>query len=165
MRQRRGLLLLSKVMISQRAKYAFKALFALVRSSGRVVQSREIAASEQIPQSFLEQILLDLRRGGIVGSRRGKEGGHFLAVDAAAVSCGKVLRLIDGPIAPLPCLSRTAYRRCDDCRDEDSCAVRHVFADGYRAMIEVLEGSSLLDAYRRSCAAGDDPRVFAGADI
>ena len=70
-----------------------------------------------------------------------------------------------GRSRPLPCLSRTAYRRCEDCRDEGSCAVRHLFADGYEAMIAALESASLLDAYRRSCAAGDDPRVFAGADI
>jgi Rrf2 family protein len=158
-------LLLSRPMISQKARYAFKALFALVRAEGRLVQSREIAAAENIPQSFLEQILLELRRAGLVGSRRGKVGGHYLLKDPAKINCGQVLRLIDGPIAPLPCLSRTAYRRCDDCRDEQTCAVRHLFADGYAAMIEALEAASLLAAARR--AEGEPPvdSHFHGADI
>jgi Rrf2 family protein len=140
-------------MISQRARYAFKALFALARAGDGLVQAAEIASAEQIPRSFLEQILIELRRGGLVASRRGKDGGHFLSRDAATISCGEVLRLVDGPIAPLPCLSRTAYRRCADCRDEESCAVRHLFADGYEAMIATLEATSLADAARRAVAA------------
>jgi Rrf2 family protein len=152
-------------MISQRARYAFKALFALVRAEGRIVQSKEIAAAEQIPQSFLEQILLDLRRAGLVGSRRGKVGGHYLLKDPATINCGQVLRLIDGPIAPLPCLSRTAYRRCDDCSDEGSCAVRHLFADGYQALIGALEAASLLEASRRADGHPVDPSLSLGAHI
>ncbi|MDQ0474430.1 RrF2 family transcriptional regulator [Labrys wisconsinensis] len=152
-------------MISQKARYAFKALFALVRAGDRVVQAREIASTEQIPQSFLEQILLDLRRGGLVGSRRGKVGGHYLVKDPAEISCGQVLRLIDGPIAPLPCLSKTAYRRCDDCRDERACAVRHLFADGYAAMIGALENASLLEASRRADGTAAAETIIAGAYI
>jgi Rrf2 family protein len=152
-------------MISQRARYAFKALFALVRAEGRVMQSREIAAAEKIPQSFLEQILLDLRRAGLVASRRGKEGGHYLVKDPKLISCGQVLRLIDGPIAPLPCLSRTAYRRCADCRDEGSCAVRHLFAEGYAAMIGSLEQTSLAEADRHARLSEDGATLSAGAHI
>lgn len=152
-------------MISQRARYAFKALFALVRANGAIVQSREIAAQEQIPQSFLEQILADLRRGGLVGSRRGKEGGHFLARDPTRIDCGQVLRLIDGPIAPLPCLSRTAYRRCEDCRDEARCAVRHLFAEGYAAMITRLEATTLADAVDRAGGRTSAMDAFVGAGI
>lgn len=152
-------------MISQKARYAFKALFALARSEGRQVQSREIAASENIPQSFLEQILLDLKRAGIVGSRRGRDGGFFLLKDAGELACGQVLRLIDGPIAPLPCLSRTAYRRCDDCQDERSCAVRQVFADGYGALIAALEGMSIAEAAARAEGAKAQGMAFQGAYI
>lgn len=140
-------------MISQRARYAFKALFALARAGDVHVRAAEIAVAEQIPHSFLEQILIELRRGGLVASRRGKDGGHSLSRDAATISCGEVLRLVDGPIAPLPCLSRTAYRRCLDCTDEDSCSVRHLFAEGYEAMIAKLEATSLADAARRASAA------------
>lgn len=152
-------------MISQKARYAFKALFALVRADDRLVTSREMAASEQIPQSFLEQILLDLRRGGLIASRRGKVGGHELAADPATITCGQVLRLIDGPIAPLPCLSRTAYRRCSDCRDERACAVRHLFAEGHAAMIGALDGTSLQEAARRAETGREDGTVLQGAYI
>ena len=152
-------------MISQKARYAFKALFALARQTDGVVQSREIAQSEQIPQSFLEQILLDLNRAGIVASRRGREGGFYLLKDPTQLDCGQVLRLIDGPIAPLPCLSKTAYRRCDDCRDERSCAVRQVFADGYSALVGTLEGMTIAEAVARSEGARADGTVSEGAYI
>lgn len=134
-------------MISQKARYAFKALIALAHAgTGVSRQARDIATSEQIPQSFLEQILLDLRRAGLVGSRRGRDGGHMLLKDAGAISLGQVLRIIDGPVAPLPCLSRTAYRRCDDCVDETACGVRRVFGMAYEANLEVLEQTTIADA-------------------
>ena len=88
----------------------------------------EIAASEQIPRKFLEQILLELKRHGIVQSRRGRFGGYELLMPADRITFGQVLRILDGPIAPLPCLSRIAYRRCADCQSEESCEVRRVFA-------------------------------------
>jgi Rrf2 family protein len=134
-------------MISQKARYAFKAIIALSDSrSDECRQARDIAKSEQIPQSFLEQILLELRRAGLVASRRGRDGGHFLLRDPADITFGEVLRLIDGPVAPLPCLSRTAYRRCHDCKDEKSCVMRHGFGRAYNATLEVLERTSIADA-------------------
>jgi Rrf2 family protein len=141
-------------MISQKARYAFKALVALARlDPGASLQAREIAAREQIPQSFLEQILLELKRAGVVRSRRGREGGYALAKDPNAVSFGQVLRLIDGPVAPLPCLSRTAYRRCDDCRDEAACEIRRVFARLYDAQLALLESTTIGDALLAAPAA------------
>jgi Rrf2 family protein len=140
-------------MISQKARYAFKALLALTRAGeGRSLQTRDIAAVERIPQSFLEQILIVLKRAGLVGSRRGPEGGHFLIKDPAAITFGQVLRLIDGPVAPLPCLSRTAYRRCEDCTDEATCGVRKVFGEAYDATLEVLDRTTVADA---AAHAGD----------
>jgi Rrf2 family protein len=134
-------------MISQKARYAFKALIALAREGhGASLQAREISTQETIPQSFLEQILLDLKRAGIVGSRRGREGGYTLIKDPNAISFGQVLRLIDGPVAPLPCLSRTAYRRCDDCADESRCELRRVFGRIYDAQVELLDSTSIGDA-------------------
>lgn len=150
-------------MISQKARYAFKAIIALSGSrSDKCRQARDIAESEQIPQSFLEQILLELRRAGLVASRRGREGGHFLLKDPADITFGEVLRLIDGPVAPLPCLSRTAYRRCRDCKDEKACVMRRGFGRAYNATLEVLERTSIADA----CAdAGelDNPPIAAYA--
>jgi Rrf2 family protein len=133
-------------MISQKARYAFKALIALARDPGESLQARTIAVAEQIPQSFLEQILLELKRSGMVGSRRGRDGGYFLIKPPADISFGQVLRLVDGPVAPLPCLSRTAYRRCDDCHDEASCEVRRVFAGVYDVQVEVLDKTTIADA-------------------
>ncbi|MEJ1158658.1 RrF2 family transcriptional regulator [Prosthecomicrobium sp. N25] len=134
-------------MISQKARYAFKALIALAREGhGASLQAREISSRESIPQSFLEQILLDLKRAGIVGSRRGREGGYTLIKDPTTVSFGQVLRLIDGPVAPLPCLSRTAYRRCEDCADETRCELRRVFAKIYDAQVDLLDHTSIGDA-------------------
>ena len=113
-------------MISQKAKYAFHALVALARTNSLMVG--EIAAQERIPRKFLEQILLELKRHGIVQSKRGKFGGYGLLMPANRITFGQVLRILDGPIAPLPCLSKIAYRRCADCQTEENCEIRRVFA-------------------------------------
>jgi Rrf2 family protein len=125
-------------MISQRAKYALHALLALARADGSLMVG-EIAAAEQIPRKFLEQILLELKRHGLVQSRRGRSGGYGLLKRADEITFGQVLRIIDGPIAPLPCLSRIAYRRCADCLDEESCDVRRVFAKVAEQVRSVLD--------------------------
>src|SRR6185312_3855940 len=116
-------------MISQRAKYALRALVALVGArSGEPLMISEISRQKAIPKKFLEQILLDLKRAGIVESRRGRLGGYVLARPAERITFGEVLRLVDGPVALLPCLRRIAYRRCADCADEGNCEIRRVFA-------------------------------------
>ena len=138
-------------MISQKAKYAFKALFALARAEDEGRQIQEIALAEKLPRHFLEHILLDLKRHGLVSSRRGKHGGYRLLKDPQSITIGQVLRIVDGPVAPLPCLSRTAYERCADCVDESTCQVRRAFADVYRAQVEILDKRTLADAL----AAGD----------
>ncbi|WP_020178435.1 Rrf2 family transcriptional regulator [Methylopila sp. M107] len=143
-------------MISQKAKYALKALVALARTeSGKPCAIRDIAARERIPQSFLEQILIELRRAGLVESRRGKDGGYLLAAAPSEIGLGRVLRIVDGPLAPLPCLSRTAYRRCADCPDEAACTVRAVFLEVYETTIAVMDRTTLADAL--GSAAGETP--------
>jgi Rrf2 family protein len=138
-------------MISQRARYAFKALFRLARAGvGESMQIKDICEADQIPRPFLEQILLELKRSGFLGSRRGKEGGYFLLRDPSQITIAAVLRLLDGPFAPLPCLSKTAYRRCDDCADEASCDLRRVFAEVYGKMLNVLEAQTLASALKES---------------
>lgn len=133
-------------MISQKAKYAFKALLHLAaQPRDRTVHIEEIARAEGISRKFLEQILLELKRRGLIASRRGRAGGYVLIKPANEVTIGQVLRIIDGPIAPLPCLSRTAYRRCADCRDEAKCNVRHLFAHTYEAMLAAMDESTLAD--------------------
>jgi Rrf2 family protein len=98
-----------------------------------------IAAQQRIPCKFLEHILLDLKRHGIVQSRRGKFGGYALRIPADRITFGQVLRILDGPIAPLACLSATAYQRCADCQTEESCEIRRVFAKVAESTRQVLE--------------------------
>ena len=136
-------------MISQKAKYALRALVALVRATpGECRMISEISREQAIPKKFLEQILLELTRAGIVMSRRGRLGGYELLRTPDKITFGEVLRLIDGPIAPLPCLSKIAYRRCEDCRDEATCEIRQVFGRVAEATREVLDATTLADAVR-----------------
>ena len=123
-----GLLGDKQSMISQRAKYALRALVALARTETGSMTIVEIATTQKIPRKFLEQILLQMKYEGILASRRGKLGGYALGKPAAKITFGEVLRLIDGPIAPLPCLSKFYYERCTDCLDEGTCEIRRVFS-------------------------------------
>jgi Rrf2 family protein len=147
-------------MISQKAKYALRALVALARAENGSMLIGQIAAEQRIPRKFLEQILLELKREGIVASRRGKLGGYRLSLPANAITFGRVLRLIDGPIAPLPCLSRVAYRRCADCIDEETCEVRRVFSLVAESGRAVLDRTTVADAVAAPALAGiEEPRV------
>ncbi len=134
-------------MISQKAKYALRALIALARRrNDATLGIAQIAGQERIPKKFLEQILLEMKLAGILESRRGKAGGYLLARRPDQVTFGEVLRLIDGPVAPLACLSKVAYKPCKDCLNEAECEVRHVFARVAAATREVLDHTTLADA-------------------
>lgn len=131
-------------MISRQMKYALWALIELAHQpAGKAVQTMEIARVRRIPKKFLEQILLTLKRGGLVRSQRGSLGGYLLARPAGDITVTQVMRLIDGPMAPLPCLSVVAYSRCADCPDEDTCAIRHAFAPVAEANRRILDGVTL----------------------
>jgi Rrf2 family protein len=132
-------------LISQKAKYALRALVALAKE-GDSLMIGEIAARKNIPRKFLEQILLEMKRHGIVHSRRGKLGGYSLLMPPEKITYGQVLRIIDGPIAPLPCLSRIAYRRCADCKTEETCEIRRVFARVAESAREVLDRTTIADS-------------------
>ncbi|MEO8684232.1 MAG: Rrf2 family transcriptional regulator [Devosia sp.] len=136
-------------MISQKAKYALRALVSLARAQrGATMMIGDIAREQAIPKKFLEQILLELKRAGFVASRRGRTGGYELLKAPEEIRFGEVLRLIDGPIAPLPCLSKIAYRKCEDCQDEGSCEIRHVFERVTLATRAVLDSTTLADSLR-----------------
>lgn len=141
-------------MISQKAKYALRALVALAKAGDSLVIG-EIAARKNIPRKFLEQILLELKHHGIVQSRRGKLGGYSLLMSPDRITYGQVLRIIDGPIAPLPCLSRIAYRRCSDCTTEETCEIRRVFARVAESAREVLDRTTIADSVSASLLAGE----------
>jgi Rrf2 family protein len=135
-------------MITHKTKYALKALMVLAdekADTGEALRIEEIAERSGAPKRFLEHILLDLKRAGMIGSRRGRKGGYELIKEPRRISIADVLRLIDGPMAPLPCLSRRAYRKCEDCKDEKACRVRAVFGGFYATYILMIESLTLAD--------------------
>jgi Rrf2 family protein len=136
-----------KNVLSQKCKYALQALLVLAReNSEELLLVSEIAERENLPKKFLEAILLELNRNGLVRSRRGRGGGYALAKPADLITFGQVLRIMDGPLAPLSCVSVNYYRRCDDCRDENTCEIRKVMRRVRDAIAAELDGTSLADA-------------------
>ena len=133
-------------MLSQKTRYALRALVELARAEGARLTSGELALRADAPRKFLEAILLELSRNRIVISRRGKFGGYTLARPAADVSFAEIIRVLDGPLALAPCVSRTAFRKCDDCPDLATCSLREALLRARDATAKVLEGYSLADA-------------------
>ena len=138
-------------MLSQKARYALRAMIELARADGQVTAG-ELAVRADAPRKFLEAILLALARQGLVSSRRGKFGGYLLGREPAQISFAEIIRLVDGPLALTPCVSRTAFRRCEDCRDVATCALREALLRARDATAAVLEGYSLSDAIAGSGA-------------
>lgn len=136
-------------MLSYKAKYALRAVLALARApDDDPVLIASIAEQENIPRKFLELILLELKRRGLIVSRRGRSGGYTLGKPAEDITFGEIVRLIDGPLAPVPCVSKTQYRPCDDCPDEKSCAIRRVMARVRDATSEILDNTTIADGMR-----------------
>jgi Rrf2 family protein len=133
-------------MLTKRAKYALQALVQLARDkSGEPVRIETLASRGRIPKKFLEGILLDLKNGGLLSSKKGKGGGYSLETSPEKISVGEVIRLIDGPLAPLSCVSKTAYAPCEDCEDVDSCGIRMVMRQAHDASMAILESAYLSD--------------------
>lgn len=150
-------------MLSHKARYALRALVELARTGAdrahteAQLTSGELAARADAPRKFLEAILLELSRRHIVVSRRGKFGGYVLARPAAEISFAEVIRVIDGPLALAPCVSKMAFRKCDDCPDLDTCALREALMKARDATADVLEGYTLADAARTGAHAPAAP--------
>ncbi len=131
-------------MLTRRSKYGLKALLLLAREYDRgPTLASEISAREGIPEKFLQGILLDLRRRGIVSARRGQGGGYRLARDPSSVNVGEVIRTLEGPLALTPCVSQTAYHRCEECADERTCGIRLVMKRVRDETARILEGATL----------------------
>lgn len=131
-------------MLSKRAKYGIRALVHLGKLQGRgAIQIRDISETLGIPRKFLEAILLDLRNEGILQSRKGKQGGYFMERSPDTISVARVIRLIDGPLAAVPCVSQTAYARCDDCPDEKLCVIRWIMKDVRDTTAKILDNTTL----------------------
>jgi Rrf2 family protein len=131
--------------LSKRSEYALRALIDLgiARELGRpILQVSELAAKEKLPVKFLEQILTQLRSAGFVETRRGKHGGYALAKPNSRIKIGAVIRLLDGPLAPIPCVSRSAYDRCT-CPDEAHCGLRMLMLDVRNAIARILDRTTL----------------------
>ncbi len=133
-------------MLSNKAKYGLKALLVLAEDAGRgPVLVSELADREGLPKKFLEAILLELKRQQLVTSKRGKGGGYFLRRPPTEITFGDIIRALDGPLAAVPCVSRTAYMPCAECLDERTCGVRLAMKEVRDASARILDHLSLAD--------------------
>ena len=133
-------------MLSQKARYALRSLVALARAEDAQLTAGDLSTRAGAPRKFLEAILLELARRQIVTSRRGKFGGYALARPASEITFAEVIRVIDGPLALAPCVSRTAFRKCAGCEDLATCPLREALMMARDATAHILEGYSLADA-------------------
>lgn len=135
--------------ISKKTQYCLKALYALSRQYGQGPTGiSKIADEEGIPLQFLEQILLQLKRSGLVESKKGKGGGYALVRPPEEVTIGAVIRIVEGPLAPLPCASDTAFRKCDECEDVRTCGTRFVMRQVRDATAKILDNVTLEQVCR-----------------
>jgi Rrf2 family protein len=157
-------------MLTKKGKYGLKALVHLAgRPAGEATLVTDIAQSNDIPKKFLDTILGELRNAGLVNSKKGKGGGYTLAKPAQEIKVGHIVRILDGPLAPIQCASVTSYRRCEDCADEKHCSVRLIMLEARNAIAEVLDKRTLADMLglgeshkpRRSQKLSEDPAVKA----
>lgn len=133
-------------MLSKKTKYGLKALIYIAKHSGsEPVLISEISESERIPKKFLEAILLDLKKFGILGSKKGKGGGYYLLKDPKDITAATLLRVLDGPLAMLPCVSLNYYEKCDDCPNEDICSLNKFLAQVRDNTLSLLQQKSLYD--------------------
>lgn len=143
--------------LSKRGEYGLRAMINLAAGfqDGGVVQIKEIARQEKIPVKFLEQILLTLKNSGLLHSRLGAGGGYYLGKPPEEITLGQIVRLLDGPLAPVGCVSQTAYEPCA-CPDPDNCGLRMVMKDVRDAISDILDATTLADVQRRQQAQQHD---------
>ena len=142
--------------LSKRGEYGLRAMIALAEPAEKgkaqhMMQIKDIAAREQISAKFLEQILLALKNAGILHSKMGVGGGYYLARSANEITLGQIFRVLDGPIAPVKCVSQMAYEPCG-CPDEETCGLRLVMGDVRNSISDVLDKTSLADVVKRQSA-------------
>jgi Rrf2 family protein len=143
--------------LSKRGEYGLRAMIDLAawNHGGAVVQIKDIAERQQIPSKFLEQILLTLKNAGLLRSKMGVGGGYYLAKPADQINLGQIVRILDGPLAPVRCVSQMAYERCG-CPDEETCGLKLIMSDVRNAIADILDHTSLADVTRRS----ENARLF-----
>jgi Rrf2 family protein len=139
--------------LTNKGKYGLKAMVHLAGlAAGETAQIAEIAQRNNISRKFLDAILLDLRNAGLLRSKKGPGGGYALAQPAGAIKVGAVIRALEGPIAPIACASRSAFRPCQDCGDVEGCVVRALMSEVRDAMAAVLDSTSIADLAGRAAA-------------
>ena len=144
--------------LSRRSEYGIRALVDLVRhDDGTPIALATLAERNRLPPKFLEQIMSTLKHGGIVRTTLGAHGGYAMAVDPGTITVGRVIRLLDGALAPLPCVSLRYYARCS-CPDEATCSLRDVMLDVRDAMLAILDQETLTEVAARGGRASIDPR-------
>jgi len=133
-------------MISKKTKYGIKAMTYLARQEDRKpVQIGVISKNENISQKFLESILLTLRKNGFLGSKKGKGGGYYLLKDPKDIKMASIMRILEGPIAMVPCVSLNFYETCSDCPDENACAVHNLMIEVRDSTLNIFNNKSLAD--------------------
>ena len=131
-------------MLSKKSKYGLKALLVLADETGRgPVQASELAERQGLPKKFLEAILLELKRHGLLQSKKGRGGGYVLSRRPGDITLGQIIRALNGPLALIPCVSQTAYMRCEECMDEQTCGVRLVMKEVRDATAHILDNTTL----------------------
>jgi Rrf2 family protein len=142
-------------MLTKKGKYGLKAMMHLAAyEPGEPSLVSDIAEANNIPKKFLDTILGELRNAGFVNSKKGKGGGYTLAKSAQQIRVGHIIRVLDGPLAPIQCASKTSYRRCDDCTDERRCGVRILMLEAREALAAVLDNRTLAEM--RAAAEADE---------
>jgi Rrf2 family protein len=133
-------------MLSKKAKYGLTALIHLARNrKNSPILISDLAEKGRIPKKFLELILLELKKQGILQSKKGKGGGYYLSRPPELVRVGHVIRILDGTIAPIGCVSETAYEKCEECGDEEHCPIRMVMKDVRDAIANILDRVTLAE--------------------
>jgi Rrf2 family protein len=139
--------------LSRKSKYGLKALLQLAGKADRAdagpMLVADIAERDRIPKKFLEAILLELKRHGVVQSKKGRGGGYFLRRPAAEITFGEVIRVLEGPLAAVPCVSQMQYMRCSECVDEVGCGVRIAMKEVRDATADILDNTTLADVNAR----------------
>jgi Rrf2 family protein len=143
-------------MLAQKTRYALRSLLYLAEGRGGApVQLARIAETQRVPPKYLELIMLELKKAGLIRSTRGPKGGYALARPAEDISFGEIVRAMEGPIALVPCASVNFYERCGDCQDEASCAIRRAFGLVRDQTTSLLDGISLAEGAKWEIAAAD----------
>ena len=142
--------------LSKRGEYGLRAMIALAEpaeagGSPQMMQIKEIALREQISSKFLEQILLALKNAGLLHSKMGVGGGYYLSKPAKGITLGQIFRVLDGPVAPVKCVSQMSYEPCG-CPNEAICGLRLVMGDVRNAIADILDHTSLADVIKRQNA-------------